>query len=196
MTSDLLPSTSSSKLPVILISRISFQRTSIPNNPGDGSRMSVITAAKWQKLRPPAEIPMPSGVIPHQKGVLFCSQGTLEPQSGGLWYMPLGRPPVAVLRSFFGRPFNSLQDVTRGRGSGDAGALWFTDSAAGFEHELRPHPRLPGHVYRFDPGTGELRVVADGFGSPAGVALSPGEDTAYVTDTAAARPDGSVDPTL
>ena len=198
VTSDLLPSTSSSKLPVVLISRISFQRTPPPINHLDWhySEPRTITAAKWEKLRPPAEVPMPSGIIPHHDGVLFCSQGTLEPQSGGLWYMPLGKPPVAVLRSFFGRPFNSLQDVARGKGSRGHSAFWFTDSTAGFGQELRPHPRLPGQVYRFDQGTGELRVVADGFGSPAGIALSPSEDTAYVTDTAAARPDGTIDPTL
>ena len=196
--SDLLQSTSSSRLPSILISRISFERGERSANDADGHQPRDIIVARWAKLRPPAEIPMPSGAVAYQKGVLFCSQGAPhEPQSGGLWYMPLRRPPTAVLTSFFGRPFSSPQDVALGRGSsGDAGALWFVDSAAGFERGIRPPPQLASQVYRFDTGTGDLRVVADGFGRPMGIALSPAEDTAYVTDTAAARPDGSVDPTL
>ncbi|RYP43549.1 hypothetical protein DL768_009868 [Monosporascus sp. mg162] len=151
-----------------------------------------ISAVKWMKLRPPSNMPMPAGAIRYQKGILFCSQGELAPDTGGLWYMPLGKPPVAVLTSFFGRPFNSIQNVVQDRDGG----LWFTDSASGFEQEIRPKPQLPNHVYRFDPQKGDLRAVADGFGRPTGIAMSPDQRTLYVTDTAAAHPDGSVDHTL
>ncbi len=193
VTSDLLQSTSSSKLPIILISRIPLSRSEPISNSGDGrSRVSDVISARWMKLRPPSSMPMPAGAIPYKKGVLFCSQGTLDAETGGLWYMPTGKPPVAILTSFFGRPFNSIQSVAR---AGD-GSLWFVDSAAGFEQDIRPKPQLPNQVYRFDLKTGDLRVVADGFRRPMGIALTPDGRTVYVTDTEAARPDGIIDPAL
>lgn len=63
------------------------------------------------------------------------------------------------------------------------GAFWFTDPSYGFEQEFRPKPQLPEVVYRFVPETGEVRVVADGFLKPNGIAFSPDEKTLYVTDT-------------
>ena len=50
--------------------------------------------------------------------------------------------------------------------------------------------QLPSQVYRLDPETGSVRVVADGFRRPTGIALSPENDTLYVTDTDAVRPHG------
>jgi gluconolactonase len=127
---------------------------------------------------------MPSGAIPYKKGVLYCSQGTLDPSNGGLYYMPLGKRPAPLVTNYFGKPFNSIQSVFEDK----EGALWFTDSCAGYEQEIRPPPQLPNHVYWFHPTTGELRVVADGLRMPSGVALDPGEKTLYVTDTEAASP--------
>lgn len=126
---------------------------------------------------------MPSGAIPYRKGVLYCSQGTLEPKSGGLFYMPPGKRPVPLVTNYFGKAFNSAQNVVEDRDGG----LWFTDSCAGLEQEIRPTPQLPNHVYWFHPTTGELRVVADELKRPAGIALSPDGDTLYITDTEAAR---------
>jgi gluconolactonase len=40
-------------------------------------------------------------------------------------------------------------------------------------------------VYRFDPGTEQVAVVADSFDKPNGIAFSPDERTLYVTDTGA-----------
>ncbi|KAI1356263.1 hypothetical protein F5Y01DRAFT_266825 [Xylaria sp. FL0043] len=184
ITSDLLQSTLSSRLPVILISKVAFRRAS------DSSSFNImetpsaaITSIEWMKLRPPANMPMPSGAIPYKKGVLYCSQGTLEPESGGLFYMPHGKRPVPLVTNYFGRPFNSAQCVVEDRDGG----LWFTDSCAGLEQEIRPTPRLPNHVYWFQPTTGEVRVVADELKRPTGIALSPNEDTLYITDTEAAR---------
>ncbi|KAI0120346.1 calcium-dependent phosphotriesterase [Hypoxylon sp. NC0597] len=181
--SDLLQSTSSSKLPTILISKISFRR--------DSEHPYTINELQWMKLRPPPSISMPSGACRYKDGILYCSQGISIPDSGGLWYMPLGKPPVPILTSYFGKPFNSIQCVVED----PEGGLWFTDASVGFEQEFRPKPQLPNQVYRFDPKTGDLRVVADGFTRPMGIALSPDDNTVYVTDTGAARPDGSIDHT-
>ncbi|KAI0103652.1 hypothetical protein GGR51DRAFT_247804 [Nemania sp. FL0031] len=176
-TSDLLQSTSSSRLPVILISKLAFRRA-----PGSDPLSAPVTGIEWMKLRPPPNMPMPSGAIRYKKGVLYCSQGSLEPNSGGLFYMPLGKRPVPLVTNYFGKAFNSVQSVTKDRDEG----LWFTDSCAGREQDIRPLPQLPSHVYWFHPTTGELRVVADGLKRPTGIALSPDGDTLYVTDTEAA----------
>lgn len=181
--SDLLQSTSSSTLPSILISQVSLRRK--PDDP-----QQSVCAVEWMKLRPPSSMPMPAGACRYRDGILYCSQGNLTPDSGGLWYMPWRKPPTPILTSCFHKPFNSIQGVVED----PEGGLWFTDSSAGSEQEIRPRPRLPNQVYRFDPKTGDLRVVADGFGRPTAITLGK-EGILYVTDTDAIRPDGSTDPT-
>ncbi|KAI1079127.1 calcium-dependent phosphotriesterase [Whalleya microplaca] len=188
VTSNLLQSANSSKLPIILISKVSFRRGPNPTTADDASPQPI-SAVEWMKLRPPANMPMPAGAIAYQDGVLYCSQGALVPESGGLCHMPLGKPPVPILDTFFGTPFNSIHSVTQDRDGG----LWFTDPCVGFELEFRPPPRLPNQVYRYHPRTGDLRAVADEFGRPTGIALSMDESTLYVTDTEAKRPDLTTD---
>ncbi|KAI0013039.1 calcium-dependent phosphotriesterase [Xylariaceae sp. FL0662B] len=193
VTSNLLQSASSSQLPVILISKVSFQRSVAPVIPDvpTVTAPEPIRAAEWMKLRPPSNMPMPAGAIEYQDGVLYCSQGTLDPGTGGLCYMPRGKPPVPILSTFFNRPFNSIHSVALGCDGG----LWFTDPCIGFEQEFRPKPQLPNQVYRYDPWSGDVHAVADGFGRPTGIALSFDGETLYVTDTEAVRPDGTTDPT-
>ncbi|KAI1203846.1 hypothetical protein F5X97DRAFT_282208 [Nemania serpens] len=190
LTSNLLLSTSSSRLPVILISKLALRRVpdSDFNPDSDSSGMpsissTQITSLEWMKLRPPPNMPMPAGAIPYNNGVLYCSQGTLESNNGGLLYMPPGKRPVPLVTNYFGKAFNSVQSVVEDKDGG----LWFTDSCAGFEQDIRPLPQLPNHTYWFQPATGELRVVADGLKRPSGIALNPEEDTLYITDTEAAR---------
>ncbi|KAI0482216.1 calcium-dependent phosphotriesterase [Xylariaceae sp. FL0804] len=184
-TSGLLQSTSSSKLPTVLISRVSFKRSIL----GGAAPGSEVMSAEWMKLRPPPAVSMPAGMLPYKRGILYCSQGTFDPHSGGLSYMPPGKPPLPILTRFFNKPFNSIHSVVQDKDGG----LWFTDPCIGFELDIRPKPQLPSQVYRFDPQTGDLRAVADGFGRPTGIALSPDESTLYITDTDAARPDGTID---
>lgn len=182
--SGLLQSTNSSALPTILISQVSLQRE--PDNP-----LQPICAVGWMKLRPPQSMPMPAGACLFKDGILYCSQGTLASDTGGLWYMAWRKAPAPLLVGYFRKPFNSIQNVVQDR----EGGLWFTDASAGFELDIRPKPKLPNQVYRVDGNGGNVRVVADGFGRPTGITLSPDESTLYVTDTDANRPDGSTDPT-
>ena len=51
----------------------------------------------------------------------------------------------------------------------------------GFEQGFRNQPQLPCQVYRLDVISGDIRVVADGFGRPNGLCFSPDEKTLYVT---------------
>lgn len=50
----------------------------------------------------------------------------------------------------------------------------------GFLNRFRPPPQLPNQVYRFDPDTGSLRVVADGFDRCNGIAFSVDGKTAFM----------------
>lgn len=45
---------------------------------------------------------------------------------------------------------------------------------------FRPEPMLPSQVYRFDPSTGQVRVVADQLLHPNGIAFTPDGRTAFV----------------
>ncbi|KAI1266080.1 calcium-dependent phosphotriesterase [Xylariaceae sp. FL1019] len=189
-TSDLLQSGSSSLLPVVLISRITFSRemeTDIGDVPTN------ITTLEWMKLRPPANMPMPADAVSYKQGILYCSQGTLEPNTGGLYYMPIGKRPVPIVTNFYGRPFNSIQSVV----VDGEGALWFVDSDVGYEREFRPKPQLPNYVYCLQPETAtdpiNLRVVADGFQRPIGIAMSPNGSVLYVADRLAAKTGDHVD---
>ena len=124
------------------------------------------------------DIAMANGGVNYRDGILFCDQGDLN-RPGGLIYMR-AEPPYqteTVLADFMGVPFNSVNDVV----VAEDGAIWFTDPIYGFEQGIRPQPRLPSQVYRYDPSSGSIRAVADGFGRPNGIALSPDERTIYIT---------------
>ncbi|KAK8128549.1 hypothetical protein PG984_009657 [Apiospora sp. TS-2023a] len=180
VTSDLLQTTSSSQLPIILISKIHMRRA-------QGSE--GVVAVEWSKLRPPTNMAMPAGACAYLQGLLYCSQGALKPETGGVYYMPRGKAPQPVITSFGGLPFNSPQQVTVSRD----GSIWFTDPHIGFAKEIRPSPQLPSHIYRYDPESdGVLRVVANGLGAPTGLCFSPDEETLYVTDLGAKTDSGDL----
>ena len=75
------------------------------------------------------------------------------------------------------------------------GSIWFTDPIYGSEQKITKPPELPNQVYRFEPDTGDVRAVADGFGRPNGLCFAPGEKVLYVTDTDMQHGDGTVDRT-
>ncbi|KAK3319060.1 D-lactonohydrolase-like protein-like protein [Apodospora peruviana] len=181
ITSSPLTPASSSQNPVILISKVQLTRN---------VETGTIKSVAWQKLRPPPNMPMPAGGTRYgEDSILFCSQGSAAPGTGGLYCMPRGRRPEPVVTNFFGRDFNSVHDVVVSQD----GAVWFTDPCDGFERDLRPRPQLPCHVYRYVPETGDLRVMADGLARPHAIATSRDEETVYVTDTDAVRADGEQD---
>ncbi|KAF9451567.1 calcium-dependent phosphotriesterase [Macrolepiota fuliginosa MF-IS2] len=96
------------------------------------------------------------------------------------------KPPhnsTTLLNNYYGRQFASLNDVKVHPGSGK---LFFTDTFYGFINQFRPAPLVPGQVYRFDPDTAAVRVVATDFNKPNGIAFTGDGLTAYVSDTGAA----------
>lgn len=84
------------------------------------------------------------------------------------------------MNNFFGRQFNSLNDVSVHPINKD---IYFTDTLYGFLQDFRPVPGLQNQVYRFNEATGALTVVADNFVLPNGITFSPEGAYAYVTDT-------------
>ncbi|KAJ5403632.1 hypothetical protein N7509_003503 [Penicillium cosmopolitanum] len=138
----------------------------------------------------PTDIPMANGGINYgQSDIIFCSQGSMD-QPSGLYRMSTRSYESELLKSdFFGRQFNSVNDVV----VHTDGSVWFTDPIYGFEQGYRPRPCLPNQVYRWCPKTGNIRVMADGFGRPNGISLSPDEKVAYITDTDRVHGDGTID---
>jgi gluconolactonase len=122
--------------------------------------------------------------------------GGTGPYKGDLLFITSGRallPPSIVrvnpsppynatvlLDNLLGRQFNSLNDIKILPGTD---IIFFTDPTYGWVNGFRPEPMLPSQVYRFDPSTGQVRVVADQFRQPNGIAFTPDGKSAFVTDT-------------
>jgi gluconolactonase len=82
-----------------------------------------------------------------------------------------------------GKRFNSPNDVVEH----SDGSLWFTDPDYGISTDyegIRAEQEVEGcHVYRLDPDSGQVRVVADDFFRPNGLAFSADESRLYIADT-------------
>jgi gluconolactonase len=82
-----------------------------------------------------------------------------------------------------GKRLNSPNDVV----VRSDGSIWFTDPPYGILTDLegwRGELEYGAcHVFCLDPDTGELRVAADDFAKPNGIAFSPDERILYVADT-------------
>jgi gluconolactonase len=82
-----------------------------------------------------------------------------------------------------GKRLNSPNDVV----VHSDGSIWFTDPSYGIESDYEGYmaeSEIGGcHVYRIDPATGAMRIVADDFDHPNGLAFSADERTLYVSDT-------------
>ena len=90
---------------------------------------------------------------------------------------------VTVLADCYGsKRLNSPNDVV----CRSDGTIWFTDPVYGISTDYeggKQMPELPPAVYRLDPGTGALDVVADDFEGPNGIAFSPDERLLYVSES-------------
>lgn len=144
----------------------------------------------WQYEELQTGVAMGNGGINYQGGVLFCDQGSLD-KPGGLVLMEAKAPYATktLISSFHWRLFSSVNDVV----VHTDGALWFTDPSYGHDQGFRNAPQLPTQVYRYEPLSGDIRAVADGFGRCNGLCFSPDEQTLYVTDTDWIHGDGTTD---
>lgn len=71
-----------------------------------------------------------------------------------------------ILNNFFGRQFNSFNDIAVHPVNKD---IYFTDSLYGYLQDFRPAPGLRNQVYRLNETTGAVTVVADSFVLPNGM---------------------------
>ena len=90
---------------------------------------------------------------------------------------------ITVLADHFqGKPFNAPNDLA----VHSDGAIWFTDPGYGIMSNYEGHKaafELPANVYRLDPNTRDLTVVASDMDKPNGICFSPDEKRLYIVDT-------------
>jgi len=94
---------------------------------------------------------------------------------------------TVLVDRYQGKRLNSPNDVV----VKSDGTIWFTDPPYGIlsnrEGEQRDSELEGNFVYRFDPETGDLNIVADSMDRPNGLAFSPDESRLYVSDTGQPR---------
>jgi gluconolactonase len=92
---------------------------------------------------------------------------------------------TVIADRYQGKRFNSPNDVVVRSDR----SIWFTDPSYGIDSDYEGHRADSEigacHVYRVEPGTGSVRVVADDFVRPNGLAFSLDERRLYVSDTRA-----------
>ncbi|KAJ8582415.1 calcium-dependent phosphotriesterase [Rhizopogon salebrosus TDB-379] len=124
------------------------------------------------------------GTGPYKGNLLFVTSGrALLPPSIVLVNPNPPHNTTVLLDNFLGRQFNSLDDVKVLPGTD---IIFFTDPTYGYLGGFRPEPMLPSQVYRFNPSTGQVRMVADQFVHPNGIAFTPDGKIAFITDTGVA----------
>jgi gluconolactonase len=88
-----------------------------------------------------------------------------------------------IADKFDGKKLDSPNDVV----VASDGSIWFTDPAYGiggyYEGVKAEQEQAKHNVYRVDPKSGDIKVVADDFVEPNGIAFSPDEKTLYIIDT-------------
>lgn len=135
------------------------------------------------------------GTGPYHSNLLFINSGRgPHPPTIALVNPSPPHNATILLDNYYGRQFNSLNDIK----VHPSGSIFFTDvlyvvinhsfhskrshaNSYGHLFNFRPAPRLPNHVYRFDPRTGAVRVVAADFDKPNGIAFSQDGKKAYMS---------------
>ncbi|KAL2204474.1 calcium-dependent phosphotriesterase [Sarocladium strictum] len=128
----------------------------------------------------------PNGGTNYKGNIIFAGEGQGDSIPSALYLVNPVSPynATVILNNFYGRQFNSLNDVAVHPKTGD---IYFTDTLYGVLQDFRPKPVLPRQVYRPVPETGALSAVADQFDLCNGIAISPDGKYAYITDTGAVR---------
>ncbi|KAI0538310.1 D-lactonohydrolase [Xylaria digitata] len=126
----------------------------------------------------------PNGGVNYKDNILFAAEGQGAYKTSELIIMNPREPynTTVLLNNFFGRQFNSLNDIAIHPRNKD---IYFTDPIYGRLQDFRPVEGLPHQVYRYNDRTGAVTVAADGFSQPNGIVFSPSGSHAYVADTGA-----------
>lgn len=90
---------------------------------------------------------------------------------------------TVIADRYAGKKLNSPNDLV----VKSDGGIWFTDPSYGimidYEGATAESEQGACRVYRVDPGSGAVEVVADDFDKPNGLAFSPDETQLYIADT-------------
>jgi gluconolactonase len=112
-----------------------------------------------------------------QGRLITCEHGTRRvtrtEYDGGL---------TVLMDSYQGKRLNAPNDVV----VKSDGSIWFTDPGYGILMNYEGYKadfELPTNVYRLDPDTGQVAVVAGDFAKPNGICFSPDEKRLYIVDT-------------
>ncbi len=93
---------------------------------------------------------------------------------------------TALMDSYQGKKLNAPNDLA----VHSDGAIWFTDPGYGIMSNYEGHKasfELPAVVYRVDPKTRDVTVVATDMDKPNGICFSPDEKLLYIVDTGAPK---------
>lgn len=89
---------------------------------------------------------------------------------------------TVLMDQFQGKKLNAPNDLA----VHSDGAIWFTDPGYGIMSNYEGHKaafELPTNVYRLDPNTRQVTVVASEMDKPNGICFSPDEKKLYIVDT-------------
>lgn len=89
---------------------------------------------------------------------------------------------TVLMDQFQGKKLNAPNDLA----VHSDGAIWFTDPGYGIMSNYEGHKaafELPTNVYRLDPNTRQVTVVASDMDKPNGICFSPDEKKLYLVDT-------------
>jgi gluconolactonase len=164
-----------------------FLQVSVKRLALDGDRFPL-EADRVTTVPASAQARMANGMTLDREGrLVVCEQGTPADHARiGRLDLTAGSHETLV-DAWGGLRLNSPNDVVV---KGD-GTVWFTDPSYGHLQGFRPEPQIGDHVYRYDPATETLSVVADSFVKPNGLAFSPDESVLYITDSGANQEPGS-----
>ena len=136
-------------------------------------------------------IPMANGAIAiNSKEIAFTMQGTSSKPAGVAIFNHQTNKTRTLIDDANGNAFNSPNDIILT----EKGVLIFTDPSYGYEQQFRPAPELGDWVWSVNLDGENLRMVADGFSKPNGIALDSDRNRVLITDTGYFSGDGSSHP--
>jgi gluconolactonase len=171
--------------PVYVTSEDALYFTTVPHGrSSDGPRVDIERLALADRrvttVREDANVANGMTLGPDGR-LVVCEQGSLD-RPARIASVDSGTGAAeTVVDNWNDLRLNSPNDVV----VASDGAFWFTDPTYGYLQGFRPEPLVPDRVYRYDPASEQLDVVADSLDKPNGLALSPDESVLYVTDSGA-----------
>ncbi len=142
---------------------------------------------KWSAKDGPSVFKQPCGhmnghTLDRQARMVSCEHGNRRVSR-----METDGSIVTVVDRYRGKRLNSPNDVA----VKSDGTIWFTDPPYGILSDREGHKSDSelgkNYVFRFDPKSADLRIVADDFDKPNGLCFSPDESRIYIADTGASH---------